>query len=282
MIPSAFEYLAPDSASEAVSLLAEDPEHTRVLGGGTWLVPDMNRGEATPRRVVDLRRAGIGGVESVDGRVRLGATCTYGELLESSFSALLHAMASGVTGGRQIVCQGTLGGSAGAARPQSDVPATLVVLGAEVVILGTAGERRIPASELFAAAMRTSLAADEIIVAFELDPAPGARSGYVKLKRGQSSWPIATAACLLWLDGDGRCERVALALGGVAEVPLLVDVSGPLVGTPPTERSLAHAAGLVRDAVSEPWGDVLAPPEYRKAVAGPVARRAIEMAYAAA
>ena len=283
MIPSAFEYLAPESASEAVSLLCEDPEHTRVLGGGTWLVPDMNRGEATPRRVLDLRRAGIGGIDSVDGRLRLGATCTYGQLLDSELVAgVLGLMAAGITGGRQIVCQGTVGGSAGAARPQSDVPASLVALGAEVVILGPGGERRISANELFVAAMRTSLGAREIIVEFELDAAPGGGSGYVKLKRGQSSWPIATAACRIWLDDDGRCSQVTLALGGVAEVPLLVDASGPLVGERPTEDLIAEAAALARDAVSEPWGDVLAPPEYRKAVAGPVARRAIEMACAAA
>jgi hypothetical protein len=74
--------------------------------------------------------------------------------------------------------------------------------------------------------------------------------GYVKLKRGWSSWPIATAAALA---ADGVLTR--LVLGGVAGRPVEVQ------------------PGAVPD-IAEPWEDELAPAAYRAAVAGPIAARA--------
>ena len=282
MIPNRFDYIAPDSLPGVIDALSGDPDGAKVLGGGTWLVPDMNAGAVQPHRVVDLRNAGLGGIERENGHIRIGAMTTYADLIASdiveSQLPLLHTMAMGVTGGRQITQQGTIGGSAVAARPQSDAPATLTALSAVAVVAGPDGERRIAAAELFAAAMRTTLRPGEVVAGFEVPSAAGLRHGYFKLKRGTSSWPVATAACLVGLDDDGRCSRVTLALGGVQGTPVIVDVGDALVGREPSPDALEAAADRAGSAVSDPWGDVLAPPEYRAAVAGPVARRALTMA----
>lgn len=285
MIPNAFAYVAPTSAPEAVEVLAGDPEGTLPLGGGTWVVPDMNRGTLRPRRVVDLRRAGLGGIARVGRAIRIGATCTYADVLASPLARehlpLLARMAAGVTGGRQLTQQGTLGGSAVAARPQSDVPAAIVALGAEATVLGPAGERRLAAAALFAGAQRSALAPGELLTGFELPSAGGHGYGYVKLKRGGSSWPIATAAAIVELDEAGACRAATLVLGGVCATPTRVDLAA-LAGRPPTEDALDEAAHAAAGSVREPFGDVLAPASYRAAVAGPVARRALAMAVARA
>jgi carbon-monoxide dehydrogenase medium subunit len=123
--------------------------------------------------------------------------------------------------------------------------------------------------------MRTALAHDEVITALEIPVAPaGQRAGYHKLKRGSSSWPIATAAVLVTLDGDGTCTEATLVMGGVAATPLVVDVAAELVGHAPDAQRIAAAAA--RAVVAEPWDDVLAPGDYRAAVAAPVARRALQ------
>ncbi len=284
MIPGRFTYAAPESIEEAVGLLAADPAASRLLGGGTWVVPELNRGESRPRLVVDLRRAGLAQIEADGDRVRVGAMCTYSDVLASAAVAevlpLLRRMADGVTGGRQIQNQGTLGGSVVAARPQSDAPAAVVALGGQAVIRGPAGERRCPPAELFAGPMRTSLASDEILVGFDFPRASDLAYGYYKLKRSSSSWPIATAACLLGLNEGGRCTSATLVLGAVAPTPTRVDLSGVLVGMPLSEGALSGAARVVGEAVTDPWGDVLAPAEYRAAVAPVVARRALFAAWA--
>lgn len=281
MIPTRFDYAAPASAQEGVRLLAERPPAVRVLGGGTWLVPELSRGEARPALVVDLRRAGLGAIDDDGDRVRIGAMATYADLLASATVArrlpLLHLMAAGVTGGWAIRNQGTVGGSVAAARPQSDAPAALVASGARAMVAGPAGERSLPVGELLAGAMLSGLAPDEILTGFDVPAADGVGHGYVKLKRGAGSWPIATAAALVALDAEGRCTRATLVLGGVTATPLAVDVSA-LVGAAPVAEAVAAAAQRAGAAVVEPWSDALAPGSYRAAVAAPVARRSLTMA----
>jgi aerobic carbon-monoxide dehydrogenase medium subunit len=252
VIPSHFAYEAPESAAEAAALLAGGD--ARVLAGGTWVVPELCAGVSQPDVVVDLRRAGLGGIESSEATVRIGATATYADVIGSALVRerlpLLHEMARGITGGWAIRSQGTIGGSLAAARPQSDVPAVLVALGAVAHVAGPAGERAVPAAELLVGPMRTGLRAGELLTALEV-PVQEGPHGYVKLKRGWSSWPIATAAAIA---RDGALAR--LVLGGVSGTPVEVD-----------------ATTLAPELV-EPWEDELAPAAYRAAVAGPIAARA--------
>ncbi|MET9265326.1 FAD binding domain-containing protein [Amycolatopsis sp. NPDC004079] len=280
MIPARFDYFAPRTVADLVAAL--DGE-SRLLAGGTWVVPEMERAESRPRRVVDLRHAGLATISVERSQLGLGAMCTYRDLLASEDVALhaplLRTMAAGVTGGAALRNQATIGGSVAAARPQSDVPGALVALRANAVVAGPGGARRVPVAELFLGAGRIALAASEVITGFEVPSSRGYAHGYVKVKRGGSSWPIATAAVLLRLDGSGRCEDVRLVLGGVEPVPLTVELT-ELLGRPLGDEELDAAAAQASAAISVPWTDVLAPGEYRAAVAGPVARRALAMALA--
>jgi len=283
VIPHRFDYVAPDSVAGCVAALGAGG---RVLAGGTWVLPEMSRAESRPDRLVDLRRAGLGGVTATDDGLSVGAMCTYAELLASPdvtrSAPLLRTMAEGITGGWALRSQATVGGSAVSARPQSDVPAALVACGAVARVTGPDGNRRFPVRELFAAAMHSSLLPGEVLTGFDLPSAAGAGHGYVKLKRGGSSWPIATAAALVRLDDDGVCREVSLVLGAVTATPLPVDVAAAMVGVTPGDADLREAAQLAGAAVDDPWDDLLAPGSYRAAVAAPIARRALTMALLAA
>ncbi|GAB3347180.1 FAD binding domain-containing protein [Modestobacter lapidis] len=292
MIPHRFDYVAPDSLAGCIEALntaapaGGDGEDARVLAGGTWVLPEMSRAESRPARLVDLRRAGLGGVTGTGSGLSVGAMCTYAELLASPdvlrHAPLLHTMAEGITGGWALRSQATVGGSAVSARPQSDVPGALVACGAVARAVGPEGERRFPVAELFAAAMHSSLLPGEVLTGFDVPSTAGAGSGYVKLKRGGSSWPIATAAALVRLGDEGVCRQVSLVLGAVTATPLRVDVDAALVGTTPGDDGVREAAHLAGAAVDEPWDDLLAPGSYRAAVAAPIARRALTMALVAA
>ena len=75
MKPSRFDYYAPASAKEALSLLAEYGDEARVLAGGQSLVPLMNLRLARPRVLVDINRIEDFGVRRLyDSEVALGAT----------------------------------------------------------------------------------------------------------------------------------------------------------------------------------------------------------------
>jgi carbon-monoxide dehydrogenase medium subunit len=282
MIRHPFVYRSPESLAEAVELVSAAPARTRILGGGTWVVPECNRGESSPDVLVDLRRAGLDRIELLDDVVHLGATSTYAALMSSSIVVrhvpMIAAMARGITGGGQLQAQGTIGGSVAAARPQSDAPAVAAALGATLVLSGPKGERRVSGEAMFEAASRSCVRPDEILTRLEIPIQGAQRWGYYKLKRSASSWPIATAACVVDQDGSGSVTDARLVLGGVSATPVHVDVRSVLVGEQLCPERVDEAAQLAAGSVHSPWEDELAPASYRLAVTHPVARRALEMA----
>jgi CO/xanthine dehydrogenase FAD-binding subunit len=176
-------------------------------------------------------------------------------------------MADGITGGAQIRNQGTIGGSACFANPSSDVPACLVALGARLRLHGRDGSRTVDAADFFVDAFRTALRPGELLadIVFAV---PSGAYGYSKLKLNESSWPIATAVAAREPGGAGAW----VTLGAVHRRPLRLDVTS--LNGADAHQAAGGLDELTRSALEDPWSDVLAPGEYRRDVAGTVARRA--------
>ena len=283
MILDYFDYHAPETVDEAVALLAAPRRPTSILGGGTWLVPDMAAGKARPRRIIDLRRASLDYIREDQGAIRIGAMTTYGRLRGSasiqSRVGVLSTMARAVTGGPQITGRGTIGGAACAARPASDAPACLALLRARMRLVSAAGVREVGAAEFFVGAAKTVLAEGELLSEILVEaPRAGTRFGFYKLKLCESSWPIVTAACAVADRRDGACATLRLAVGGAAATPVCLDLSPLLAGGRPAEEVIRAAGAPVRAAVAVPWADELADGAYRLRVAAVAAARALAAA----
>jgi CO/xanthine dehydrogenase FAD-binding subunit len=241
-----------------------------MLAGGTVLLPELSHGRLAPSVVVDVSRAGLGAVRPDGDGALIGATATYRQLEHAAAAtplcrtlAWLASVAHGVTGGPQIRNRGTIGGSAAYANPSSDAPAMLVALEAVLTVASIRGRRSLAAADFFAGPFATALAADELLISIAIPTqAPGTTFGYEKLKFGESSWPIVTAAALLREDGSAR-----VALGGCHVVPAVVEV-----------RDRVDVADALATHSGQPWSDVLADAAYRSRVAPVVARRALERA----
>lgn len=282
MITRRFTYHLPRSVAEATGLLATTGHDAVVIGGGTWVVPEMTHGLRRPAHVIDLRRAGLATIRLVDASLVLGATTTYSDVLGSPLVRqhlpLLATLAGGITGGAAIRNVGTLGGSACYANPASDVPAALVALNAVLRLERQGHSRHLPAGAFFRAAFMNALDPGEILADITIPlPPPDARFGYHKLKLCESSWPIATAACLLTLDSHGSPSALRLVLGGVGPTPIVVETDN-LLGQPATATWVAEVGATAKRAVVAPWSDALASGEYRQRVAGVVAQRAVASA----
>lgn len=107
----------------------------------------------------------------------------------------------------------------------SDMAVALTALGAEVVVLGPDGERRIPLDDFHRLPgehpdQDTNLRHGELIIAVELPALPMARgSAYRKVRdRASYAFALVSVAAVLELDGD-TVRDVRLALGGVAHKP---------------------------------------------------------------
>src|SRR5437868_10830970 len=79
-----FDYVEPETLDEALALLADDPDDTLVMSGGTALVILMKQDLVRPKRVLALRR--IAELRTVDASAEglaLGALATHGALARS-------------------------------------------------------------------------------------------------------------------------------------------------------------------------------------------------------
>jgi CO/xanthine dehydrogenase FAD-binding subunit len=176
-----FELVLPESVEDCVRALAQRGPETKLLAGGTDLLPQLKNGVLKPGRVIDLSGvARLRAIEPADGKgLRIGSAVTARtlELDRAVRGGYLSLAESGaLVGSVQVRNLATLGGNLCNAAPSADMAPPLLALDAEAVITGPKGERRVPIAAFFTGVRRTVLAPDELLVELVL-PAPGPRSG---------------------------------------------------------------------------------------------------------
>jgi xanthine dehydrogenase YagS FAD-binding subunit len=131
----------------------------------------------------------------------------------------------------------------------SDTAPALVALGATFRIVGSAGERRVPAADFFVlprqdAAHENVLAEDDVLVSIDLPAVrPGSRGHYFKVT-DREAWTHAVVSAAIVLEMEGEvCRAAHVVLGGVAPIPWrLPGVEQLLVGQRVTEELAVRAA----------------------------------------
>src|SRR5215468_441312 len=74
MVPAAFDYRAPTSVAEALTVLQEHGDDAKVMAGGQSLIPLLKLRFASPALVVDIGRVGgLSQVETDAEALRIGA-----------------------------------------------------------------------------------------------------------------------------------------------------------------------------------------------------------------
>jgi carbon-monoxide dehydrogenase medium subunit len=275
-----FEYREPETLDEALGLLAEDPEDTLVMAGGTSLVILMKQDLVRPARVIGLRRlTQLRAIEATDG-LRLGALATHGALARSPdvrrhAAALASTFASVAT--VRIREQATLGGNLAHADPAQDPPVTLLALDGAAVAVSMSRARRIPLERFFVDVFETSLEPDELLVRVELPrPPAGARATYKKfLPATLDDYATVSVAAVIATDAAGACTHARIALGAAGPVPLRAhDAERSLLGRRLDDAAVREAAALAA-AATDPIDDLRGSAEFKRAMAGVWTERAL-------
>ncbi|MGY3617298.1 FAD binding domain-containing protein [Bradyrhizobium sp. USDA 10063] len=282
MIPGPFSYHRPASLADAVKLLADLGDDARPLAGGHSLVPMMKLRLAAPAHLVDLHGvADLKGIRRYGETIVIGAMTTQHELLASgeirqSLPVLQEAAA--LIADPQVRYLGTIGGNVANGDPGNDMPALMMVLGANFRLTGPGGEREVAASEFYQGAYFTALEPGEILTSIFI-PAPPAGHGYAyeKLKRKVGDYATAAAAVVLTMAG-GKVATCAIGLTNLHETPLLAtDAANAVIGTSLDAATLKQAAAAA-EAIMSPAADARGPVEYRRQVGGIMVMRALQRA----
>jgi carbon-monoxide dehydrogenase medium subunit len=275
MIPVAFDYVAPDSLDEAIRALSEGGEDAKLLAGGHSLLPLMKLRLAAPTLLVDLRRVpGLTGVQA-NGDIRVGAMTTHSALAVAGLG--LASVAASTIADPQVRNRGTIGGSLAHGDPASDLPAVVLAAEGTIVARGPAGEREIPAAELFRDYLETALSPDEVVTEVRLPATQGWSFGYQKFNRRQEDWAMV-AVCALVQVQDGTCSDARVGLTNMGGTPLRARaVEEALRGHPFDAQAIARAAEQAAEGTSPP-ADLNASADYKRHLARVLCRRALEQA----
>ena len=290
MIPPAFDYHAPKTVGEALTLLGSLGGDAKLLAGGHSLLPMMKLRFAAPAHLIDLNRIPeLRGISEDGSTVVIGAMTVENDLIHSPLLQArvpLLAEAAKLIADPQVRNRGTIGGDIAHGDPANDHPALSIALDASFVLEGPDGRRTVKADAFFHGTYVTELADDEILVAIRVPAfAHGTGWAYEKLKRKTGDWATAGAAVVLRLSGgtgspSSIVSHARIALTNVAPMALrAVDAEKALIGQPLTDASIDAAAAAAM-AAADPAADLRGDVEYKTAMAGQMVQRAIRAAAA--
>ncbi len=276
-------YEAPTTTKEVVALLGKEKGKAYVLAGGTDLLVRLRMDMIDPDLMVDIKR--IPAMNEITktatgfkiGAAVSGATLGKNKALVKAWPGVVEA--ANLIGSDQVQGRCTMAGNLCNASPAADSVPAMIAAGAKAVIVGKK-RRTVAVENIITGPGKTCLAKDEVIEAITL-PAKKPKSGDAYLRfipRTEMDIAVVGVGINLTL-AKGVIASARVALGAVAPTPLLVkEAAAAIVGTK-LDDDASEALAAACSAACNPIDDKRGTIEYRKQVAGVLAKRAAKIAY---
>lgn len=284
MKPAPFEYHAPDSIEEALTLVHNLGDEAKLLAGGQSLVPAMNFRVVQPTALIDLNRIKELDYVQQDGDcLRIGAmtrerTLEFDPLIAQKFPLLNEAMQ--YVAHPQIRNRGTIGGSLANADPAAELPVLMLALDARLKVRNAAAERWVEAQDFFSGMFTTDLGTGEMLVEIEL-PSQPARTGWSFLEVAPRAGDYAlmgVAAVVTWNE-QGKCQAAKLVYLNAGDGPVNAKGAASLLqNATVSEKLIDEAATLASQQEINPFGNIHASPEFQRHLARVLTKRALQQA----
>jgi carbon-monoxide dehydrogenase medium subunit len=282
MYPAAFEYHAPATVKDALTLLGTLAD-AKILAGGHSLVPMMKLRLAQPKNLIDLRKVtGLSGIKEDKGVITVGAMTTHWEMESSTTlkdKAPVVSETAAVIGDPAVRNKGTIGGSLAHADPAADMPATAIALGFEFVCEDAKGKRTVKVDDWFQGLMATALKDSELLIQIRIPVWPaGSGAAYLKFPHPASRFAVVGVCAAVTLDKSGTCTRAGVGVTGAGTQAVRAkSVEAGLVGKRLDAATIEAAAQKAAEGV-DVQADLQGSVEYKSHLCRVFARRAIEAA----
>ncbi len=266
-----FEYFTPKTVEEALALLSQYKEDSKVIAGGQSLLIPMKQGLVAPKYLIDIK--GISSLDYIsfdenDG-LKIGSLTTHRAVEQSPVIrkrfGLLSEMESKVAS-VQTRNWGTIGGNLCHSDPAGDPVPVLIALNGTVKMVSSRGERTISVEDFSTDYFETVLEPDEILAEIQVpDLPPHTGNAYIKFTKREGDMAIVGTTVSITLDSkNGICKDVRIVLGAIAPVPMRArEAERVLVGKEINNKLLEKAANAASEEAS-PVSDIHASEEYRK------------------
>jgi CO/xanthine dehydrogenase FAD-binding subunit len=283
MKPAPFAYHAPTTIDEALAILGQDLDGSRLLAGGQSLAPMLNLRLASFDNLIDLNCiAGLDHIRIESGGIVIGALArqydvAHNDDVRSRLPVLSTAL--GHVAHTAISNRGTVVGSLCHADPAAEIPAVWLAVGGKLSAQSPAGIRTVRAESFFDSNFTTTLKPDEVATEVRFDLATGTTGwSFEEIARRHGDFALAGVVIQLSLDG-GSISDPRIVVFGVGATPVrLAGVETRIAGTSKLDDGLLDQ--VVADVTAElnPPGDIHATTEYRRHIAGVLVRRGIPRA----
>jgi len=286
-----FEYFAPKTVEEALSLLSQYKEEAKIIAGGQSMLVVMRQGILAPEYLIDVK--GISALDYInyDERegLRIGALTIHraiekSPVIRNGFSVLAEMESNLAT--IQTRNWGTIGGNLCHGDPAGDPAPVFIALNAKLKLASKGGERTIDMEEFSKDYLEVALEPDEMLTEIQVPtPPPHTGTAYEKLMVMKGDMGVVGAAVSITLSPkNGVCQGARIVLSNAASIPLRArEAEKRLIGKV-VKDDLLIEAGEVASAEADPPSDVHGSVEYRremvKVFVKRAARKALEKAKA--
>lgn len=283
MIAENFNYEAPSTLDEAITLLHKHGDEAKILAGGHSLIPMMKLRFASPTHLIDLKGIpNLSYVKEEDGFLKIGAMTREAELEHSDLVASKYHIfmdATKLIADPQVRNFGTIGGNLAHGDAANDHPAVMIALGAEVEITGKDGKRAVSIDEFFHGFYMTAVQHGEILTEIRIPAAQGRYgSAYHKAERKVGDYASAGVAALIQLDASGKCTKAGIGLTNVNPLPMRATRSEEvLLGSDLSDAIIDQAAQYASEDCS-PTSDLRGDEDYKRHLVKVITKRMIKKA----
>lgn len=266
-----FEYFAPKTLKEALTLLDKYRDECKIIAGGQSLLILMRQRLVTPEYLIDIKGISELNYITSDAKqgLKIGALATH-RAIEKSAAMKNGFRVLGEMERRLASVQtrnwGTIGGNICHGDPAGDPVPVLIALKSTLKMASLKGERTMPVEDFTLDYFETALEPNELLTEIQVPlPLPHTGAAYTKFNIIESDAATVGVAVSLTLgSGSGICEDVRIALGASAPTPIRAKkAEGVLHGNKITDN-LLREAGVVASTEAEPISDIAASAEYRR------------------
>jgi aerobic carbon-monoxide dehydrogenase medium subunit len=267
-----FDYLAPKTLEEALTMLSEyDQDERKVIAGGQSLLIIMRQRLITPKYLIDIK--GLSDLDYIkfdkkEG-LKIGALTTHrsvelSPVIQKEFSVLseMEQNLSNV----ETRNWGTIGGDIAHSDPCGDPIPVLIALNGRLKMVGSGGERIVNAEDFAVDFYETVLQHDELLTEIQAPPiAPNTGVKFTKFNQITGDLALASVAMSITLDKDKKtCSDARIALGGVAPAPMRAKNAEEILKGKQISDALLAEAGQAASEEASPTTDIQASDEYRR------------------
>ena len=273
-----FEYFAPKTVAEALSLLARYKDEAKIIAGGQSMLVVMRQGLLNPEYLIDVK--GISALDYIkydrEG-LRIGALTPHRTIEKSPVIIQRYPVLNETERNLATVQTrnwGTIGGNLCHGDPAGDLAPVLIALNARLKLASSGGDRTVAAEDFPRDYLEVALEPGEVLAEIQVPvPPPHTGTAYNKLMVMKGDMGIIGAAVSVTLKPDGVCQYARIALSNAASVPLRAKKAEEhLIGKAITDDLLAEA-GEIASTEASPPDDVHGSAEYRREMVKVFVRR---------